>query len=123
MQWILIIAVILVAILVLLRRKNKRPTITTLTDGQLDSMSGQVRSQIDRMDNKREENVSDDVAHQGNTLPLSVIIDRLERYKLENDDNEVIAKDIDRRIAYLKKNYSKEIPVEAVYDIAKEVMM
>ena len=124
MQWILIITVILVAILVLLRRKKNRPTITNLSDDQLDSMSSQVRSKIDHLDNKREDGVTNitTTKTQSDTVPLSVIIERLERYKLENRDNEVTVKDINHKIACLKENYRDEIPIEAVYEIAKEVM-
>jgi hypothetical protein len=121
MQWIIIIAIIIVTICVLQRRRKRRPVKPSLTDGQLASMERRVRNQIGRLAHKDEDTVKKK-AEEHVTVPLNVIVKRLERYKRENRGNESAVKEIDTKIAKLNARYDDEIPIEAVYEIAKEVM-
>jgi len=118
MQWIIIIAIIIVTICVLQRRRKRRPVKPSLTDGQLASMERRVRNQIGRLAHKDEDTVKKK-AEEHVTVPLNVIVKRLERYKRENRGNESAVKEIDTKIAKLNARYDDEIPIEAVYEIAK----
>jgi len=84
-------------------------------------MERRVRSQIGRLAHKGEDTIQKK-AEERVTVPLDVIVQRLERYKRENRGNESAVKEIETKIATLKACYDDEIPIEAVYEIAKEVM-
>lgn len=90
-----------------------------LTIDQRESLLGIIKIGLEHNEVERQAMVNQ-AAREGKKVPLSVLIDKLEKDKEEHRDDEEFIVELDRQIAELKEKFGAHIGVDELYKLWKD---
>jgi len=97
----------------------RKTTAVRLSKEQLELMQDLVANERERIKIRKQE-IIDEGARQGKTIPLAPILENLDKLKAEHQGDEVYIAEIERQKKELIEMYGAHIPVDEAYKIVKK---
>lgn len=116
MWWLILLIIVGIVGFFVYSRKSTR---VKLSKEQLKLMQGIIEKEIERNKADRQEMINQ-AAKDGKTIPLAVFLERLEKSKKEHQGDIKFIAEMDRQINELKEKYDKEIPVDELYKLVTD---
>jgi hypothetical protein len=116
MWWVILLVVLIIIGYFAYRRK---PIAVRLSKEQLELMQDLVAKERQRIKTKKQE-IIDEGAKEGKTIPLAPILENLEKLKAEHQGDEAYIAEIERQKNELIEKYGTDIPVDAAYKLVTE---
>jgi hypothetical protein len=116
MRWLILIIVVgIVGYFFYLRRNPK----SNYSEEQLELMKSLVDEKLEQNKIKKQK-IIDKASVEGKTVPLSGLLDKLEKSKEEHQGDEEYIAELDRQIKELKDKYGAEVPIGDLYKLVTD---
>jgi hypothetical protein len=118
-MWWLILIIVLGIVGFILFSRNSNSAKIKLSKEQLKLMQGLLKKEMEQNKADRQE-IINQAAKDGKTIPLSVFLEKLEKSKEEHPGDHKFIAEMDRQINELKEKYDKDIPVDELYKLVTD---
>jgi hypothetical protein len=116
MWWLILIIVACIVVYSFYLRNYKKERFSK---EQIELMQGVIEKELKKTKAKKQE-IIDNAAKDGKTVPLSAFFEMIEKMKEEHQEDEIYTAETDRQINEFKERFDTGIAVEELFKLVSE---